>query len=876
MTGQRERAEPLSESLTEHLVTFDEPSLTTLLSRRPDALRGAEPRDLAELGELLNHPASLYVVLSRLTRPCLQLAEAAAALGTGATRARLLSFLDNTGCSERGQDADVDDVLSELYAVAVAWPGARDRIGMPDALASMFGSPLRLGQPLGQLLLTLTVEEMRGVQRVLGLRAGSNKAEAEASLLYHLGQPDIVRAIVAKAPPAVRTELVRMAAGGDPFMGDDPFMGADVDDEDLDYDDDSYVGFSIGSMASVTYDPNRGSIYLEARQWAAERGIMIGNAWSYGWTMPAEVALALRGPAYRAPFTAEAPATITNEVGSDAVESESGVAATAFADHTLAILDRVHRSPLTSLKSGGVGARELTRLAKTVACSAAEARLSLELAHASGLLETRTAGVGSSEQFDAWRTQDPGFRFAVLLAAWWRMERTPLEARDHEDKSIPALSPKPDCAGCREVRVALLQELWRVSPGLTANQAGVVADQGSLTADQVSIAADRASLAAVMLWRRPLLHGFAQDDDIPFATLWQEAGLLGVLSHNAISRLGRVLLDGDEHAIEAQAAALLPQSSDHATFGTDLTAMVVGAPSAQVSSLLDSCADREGRGGATMWRLSPASVRRALDDGITGPELEQSLASVATAELPQPLGYLIADVARRHGLLRVSPAVSMIGSQDTALLAEVCVDRKLKSLGLRLLAPTILACQVPVDVALAAIRTAGYFPMPDQSLPHQSLPDHGDGAARTRANGIPGEFAAKPRSAASELAGRSATRLWGNSRPRTALAPPDPATVAARLVGKPQRSLRVAPSGTEAQLGHLNRRLPGSEVRQLAHAIDHGQPTVIDYAATTGGRTIREISDIQLIGASLYARCALRQDDRVFTVSRIQSVSPAR
>lgn len=82
----------------------------------------------------------------------------------------------------------------------------------------------------------------------------------------------------------------------------------------------------------------------------------------------------------------------------------------------------------------------------------------------------------------------------------------------------------------------------------------------------------------------------------------------------------------------------------------------------------------------------------------------------------------------------------MIGSQDTALLAEVCADRKLKNLGLRLLAPTILACQVPVDVALASMRTAGYFPLPDQSLPDQSLPDQGDGAAPTRANGHTGEL----------------------------------------------------------------------------------------------------------------------------------------
>jgi hypothetical protein len=212
----------------------------------------------------------------------------------------------------------------------------------------------------------------------------------------------------------------------------------------------------------------------------------------------------------------------------------------------------------------------------------------------------------------------------------------------------------------------------------------------------------------------------------------------------------------------------------------------------------------------------------------------------------------------------------VIRSEDSALLAEVALDRKLKRLGLRLLAPTLLACDVAVDEALAAMRTAGYFPRPEQSLPRRS-----DDAAPNLASGIRPESAAAQLAPGSAIVPDMATRLGGNSPPKNTPAPADPASVAARLVGKRKKTLRVAPSGTELQLGRLNHRLPDSEVRQLAHAIDHGQNTVIDYAATSGGRTIREISGIQLIGASLYARCELRQEDRCFNVSRIQSVSPA-
>lgn len=164
------------------------------------------------------------------------------------------------------------------------------------------------------------------------------------------------------------------------------------------------------------------------------------------------------------------------------------------------------------------------------------------------------------------------------------------------------------------------------------------------------------------------------------------------------------------------------------------------------------------------------------------------------------------------------------------------------------------------------MRSAGYFPLPERS----------DDGAPTRANGIPADSGAAQPGTRSKIVGDMATRLWGNVLPKAAPEPADPASVAARLVGKRQRSLRVAPSGTEATLGRLNRRLPDSEMRQLAHAIDHGQHAVIDYAAASGGRTVREISDIQLVGGSLYAQCELRQEARVFTVSRIHSVSPPR
>jgi predicted DNA-binding transcriptional regulator YafY len=63
------------------------------------------------------------------------------------------------------------------------------------------------------------------------------------------------------------------------------------------------------------------------------------------------------------------------------------------------------------------------------------------------------------------------------------------------------------------------------------------------------------------------------------------------------------------------------------------------------------------------------------------------------------------------------------------------------------------------------------------------------------------------------------------------------------------------------------------ELRQLAHAIDTRSRICIDYVSAAGGATRRVIDQPELIGASLHAWCELRTDDRVFTISRIRSVT---
>jgi predicted DNA-binding transcriptional regulator YafY len=70
-------------------------------------------------------------------------------------------------------------------------------------------------------------------------------------------------------------------------------------------------------------------------------------------------------------------------------------------------------------------------------------------------------------------------------------------------------------------------------------------------------------------------------------------------------------------------------------------------------------------------------------------------------------------------------------------------------------------------------------------------------------------------------------------------------------------------------------RLGRHELRVLSHAIDHKEAVHIDYVDQNGSHTSRVISDIALFGSVVEAWCHLRQADRMFSLSGIESVSPA-
>jgi hypothetical protein len=146
-------------------------------------------------------------------------------------------------------------------------------------------------------------------------------------------------------------------------------------------------------------------------------------------------------------------------------------------------------------------------------------------------------------------------------------------------------------------------------------------------------------------------------------------------------------------------------------------------------------ADVESTGGATVYRVSEASVRRALDAGRAATDLHELFRARSRTPVPQSLTYLVDDVARRHGRMRAGMASTYVRCDDEALLSEVVASRRTASLRLRRLAPTVVVSPVELEEVLAVLRAQGYAPAAE--APDGALLVAGPAARRTAARPRP-------------------------------------------------------------------------------------------------------------------------------------------
>lgn len=364
------------------------------------------------------------------------------------------------------------------------------------------------------------------------------------------------------------------------------------------------------------------------------------------------------------------------------------------------LLDELSTTPVPQLRSGGLGVREVKRLTKATGIDDSRIGLILEVLAAAELIAVGVPDVETDADGWHWAPTAQADRFAELPAAgrWYRLATTWLTLaarpdligkRTSDDKPIAALSDSLRSTAAPHDRKLLLGLLDELAPG-----------QG-LSAVEAS---------RLLRWRRP--RWGARLGPEPVGALLFEATALGLIGRGAITTWLRTFLTsgGNEALALTAMEKALPDPIEHFLVQADLTVVAPGPLTREIELDLAGVADLESAGAASVYRVSEASIRRALDGGRTATGLHTFFGSRSKTPVPQSLTYLIDDVARRHGQLRAGVAASFLRCDDVALLAQVMASPVAEDAGLRLLAPTVAVSLASLAELVAGLRAAGFAP----------------------------------------------------------------------------------------------------------------------------------------------------------------------
>lgn len=545
--------------------------------------------------------------------------------------------------------------------------------------------------------------------------------------------------------------------------------------------------------------------------------------------VPGDIGLVVRQGKTTTESVDEAPPLALSLREPELVDRSAAGAAFDAVRRVEVLLDHWSTQPPVGLRSGGLAVRDLKAAAQHIHAEVATAALLVEVAAAAGLLALGIDQDGNTawlptDRYDAWATATPAGRWFQLAEAWLSSPRlaSRIGTKDPQGKTWNALAPELAAPLQVETRRETLTRLAETTPGET-----------------LAAGTGLPSLVAALWWRRPRRPS-ARESMIVWSV--SEASILGVLGLDGMSMAGRALLDGDADAVERILTPLLPPLVDQVLIQADLTAVAPGPLESDTARTLHLLADIESRGGATVYRFSAQSVRRALDAGWTVAEIHEFLAGVSRTPIPQPLTYLVDDSARTFGNLRVGFAESFIRSDDEALIAELLHHPQASTWGLRRLAPTVLVSTTPVATLLQRLRDSGTAPVVEAA----------DGTVRVARRDL--QRTRNPRSSAATPAQRAARETARMTQVAAAIRSGD-------------RVAALRPAGTASEG-------PSAALAALRSAVEDRRLVWIGYVDNDGATTERVVTPIRVDGGWLTAYDQRAADHRSFAVHRITAVRP--
>ena len=649
-------------SFADDLWTWSAEDLSYLMERRPDLLPASD-RGLEAVARKAATAMSLGRVLVGADVGMLVVAEALVAIHP-ATIEEVDALLGT------GDQTAVLDAVERLRRCGVVVVDRRTNPGQAviapvGALRDLLHRPLGLGPSFVELADNLPTETIDRLATVTNAEGGGHRSPTIRAIAHRLTDPSVVERIMANAPDASRAlleELVSHRSPAIPLPTGYPYRALDPEDP---------------------------------LAWLMDTGLVI-SVTETGAELPRELVIAGM-PDGLAAGAALRPIELrpVDGLGADVISGSTADNANRLLDGAESVLRMIGDGEVSVRKAGGIGPRELKRIAKRCRLEILDVARIFELVAVARLLRVDGGGLTTSDLAGRWWSLDRRRRYLVLVRAWLAsdrfLSRGLVEATDPD--RMAALGDVEPVAAAGAGREVALSTICRLDDG------------AAFRPDQ---------LAAAVVWQGPNLWGAGEP---PPETLVQwtleEAELLGLVAGDAPGPILRALMASDEAALDAAAGAAMTDDQDKLVLQSDLTAVAFGPLAPSITRSLADMTERDetiGDGRTPAFRFTEASVRAAFDRGwdtesVTGFLNEHSLSGI-----PQPLEYLLADVARRYGAIRVMPAMSVIVTADDVTAVEVASNRKAASLGLRLIAPTVLTSPLDPVTVTEALRALGQFP----------------------------------------------------------------------------------------------------------------------------------------------------------------------
>ncbi|MBM3698768.1 MAG: hypothetical protein FJW82_02695 [Actinobacteria bacterium] len=678
----------------------------------------------------------------------------------------------------------------------------------------------------------------------LAARATSTPSLVRALDSLNLWQYQIIEAACALPEPFKKSELVAVTSEQTNFALDQLWQMGLLYKEGNNYRTPTNLKLLIGdepaglgpfSVKKIDLDtlkkvPQASQEVLEKLIWGPPRGQIAnikkpGNA--IGWllennvlvaldshtvALPREIAIKLRGGKIHKEIFSNPSKLSGKEIEQKQIDSAAVANISTILRWCEEFLHNLSDETPTALRTGGIGVRDLKRIAEHLGVDESCAGFIAELCYLGGLVVIDSDDqILPTSAFDLWLSKPAEERWYSLVILWLDTSRVSGLIGKLGDRSIAPLGPELDRAGASLIRrtaLKVLSENRQVSP-------------------------DFKSIQEIIKWWNPKR---ANSDFVEW--FLREAEWLGITGQGGISTFGINLLSGAE---DLGIEFALPKPVDHILIQADNSAVAPGPLLPELAAEMGTIADIESRGGATVYRFSESSIRRGLDHGKTGDQIKSFLIKTSKTPMPQPLEYLISDVAKRHGKLRVGSAHTYIRCEDEGLVQQILHDKKCEHLRFRKIAPQVLVTDFELLEVIGELREYGYLPAAENA----------SGVLLSQPNLRRSKSRPKPPRIISEFS-----------------APQDAVVIAAvKSIRTGERSRKVEPI------------IPGTSSNETLALINQyiaeGKTLMISYADNNGGVSNRIIDPISISLGTLTAKDEASDEIVQFRIPRINGVAPA-